>query len=306
MELLLVTGMSGAGKTLALQTLEDIGYFCVDNLPPQLLLYLLDEKTEAAMSRQRMAVTVDIRCEALLPGMEALLKGLSKEGTKTNILFLDADDTELQHRYKETRRLHPLVLKGEASDLSEAIRMERDKLSGLRQLADTVLNTSRWNMAQLRQKIADRYAADGDRGFTLEFVAFGFKYGILADADLVFDVRCLPNPYYIQELRALTGEDRAVQDYIFASEEAVCLFEKIRDYLEYSVPLYEKEGKMNLVIGFGCTGGQHRSLAFAVRMRDYFAARYPHVKLSSRDAKENRFELASRLQVPGEIKKHEK
>ena len=297
MELLLVTGMSGAGKTRALQTLEDIGFFCVDNLPPQLMLYLLDTEVEAGMGHEKMAVTVDIRCEELLPGMEALVKGLRGRGIRTQVLFLDAANETLKNRYKETRRLHPLILRREAVELTEALDIEREKLAVLRQLADTVIDTSHLHSSQLREKIVARYADENYQGMTLEFVSFGYKYGILADADLVFDVRCLPNPFYVEELRNLTGADRAVRDYVMSTPEARELFERIRGLLEFSLPLYQKEGKMHLVIAFGCTGGQHRSLAFAGMMKEYFEGLYPQVKLTSRDARENRYELISRTGV---------
>ena len=295
MELLLVTGMSGAGKSRALQTLEDIGYFCVDNLPPHLLLYLLDEETGSAGRHERMAVTVDIRCAGLLNGMESLLRGLREKGVRTQIVFLDASDETLRRRYKETRRLHPLILSGDALDLSEAITSEREKLSRMRQMADIVLDTSRLQYAQLRQKLMERFGAGETGTMVIEFVSCGFKYGILADADLDFDVRCLPNPFYVESLRSLTGSDQPVREYVMSTPEARALFDKIRELLEFSLPMYIREGKMQLTVGFGCTGGQHRSMAFAGLMKEYFSGKYPHVKLSSRDAAENRFELASRL-----------
>lgn len=294
MDLLIVTGMSGAGKTRALQNLEDMGYFCVDNLPPQLILYLLDAELSSAEPHEKTAVTVDIRSETLLAGIDRLTEGLAQKGIRARILFLDASDTVLKNRYKESRRLHPLIQKGDAKDLASALKQEREMLAGLRSFADIVLDTSRLSSGGLRQKLIGIFGKESGALMSIEFVAFGYKYGILADADIVFDVRCLPNPYYVDELRRLTGADEAVRNYVLGSEEGQKLFEKIRDLLEYAVPLYVKEGKSRLVVGLGCTGGQHRSLAFAAALKEHFAGKYPGVTLSARDLEENRLEIYER------------
>jgi len=294
MDLLIVTGMSGAGKTRALQNLEDMGYFCVDNLPPQLILYLLDAELSSAEPHDRTAVTVDIRSESLLAGIDRLTLGLAQKGIRTRILFLDASDSVLKNRYKESRRLHPLIQKGDAKDLGSALKAEREILAGLRSVSDIVLDTSRLSSGGLRQKLIGIFGKESGAVMNIEFVAFGYKYGILADADIVFDVRCLPNPYYVDELRRLTGADEAVREYVLGSEEGRKLFDKIRDLLEYSIPLYMKEGKSRLVVGLGCTGGQHRSLAFAGALKEYFAGKYPGVTLSMRDVEENRLEIYER------------
>ena len=278
----LVTGMSGAGKTLALQTLEDIGYYCVDNLPPQLLLYLLNSELESGIVRDKMAVTIDIRSASFFVNMEEMKKALEEKGITVRILFLNASDEQLRRRYKETRRLHPLILQGSAIELSEALAAERKSLTPLRQHADIVLDTSDYPSYRLRRKL-------------IEFVAFGYKYGILADADIVFDLRCLPNPFYEETLRNLTGNDQAVRDFVLAGEEGKTLYEKTKDYLEYIIPLYVKQGKPRLVVGFGCTGGQHRSLAFAGMLKEYFSEKYSSVRLICRDTEENRYEIVRRL-----------
>ncbi len=294
MELLIVTGMSGAGKTRALQNLEDMGYYCVDNLPPQLILYLLDAELSSSEPHDKTAVTIDIRSEKLLTGMEKIIGGLKEKGIRARILYLDASDTVLKNRYKESRRLHPLIQKGDVKDLPAALKQERDMLSSLRSLSDIVIDTSRLSSGSLRQKLLSIFGKESGTTMMIEFVAFGYKYGILADADIVFDVRCLPNPYYVNELRYLTGEDQAVKDYVLENEEGQTLYRKIRDLLEYSVPLYLKEGKSRLVVGLGCTGGQHRSLAFASALKDYFSEKYPGVSLSKRDMEENRLEIYER------------
>ena len=294
MDLLIVTGMSGAGKTRALQNLEDMGYYCVDNLPPQLILYMLDAELSSGEPQDKTAVTVDIRSEKLLAGIDRLTEGLAQKGIRTRILFLDASDNVLKNRYKESRRLHPLIQKGDAKDLSSALKQEREMLTGLRSSADIVLDTSRLSSGGLRQKLFGIFGKESGAVMSIEFVAFGYKYGILADADIVFDVRCLPNPYYVDELRRLTGADEAVRNYVLGSEEGQELFTRIRDLLEYSIPLYMKEGKSRLVVGLGCTGGQHRSLAFAAALKEYFAGKYPGVTLSTRDVEENRLEIYER------------
>ena len=296
MELLIVTGMSGAGKTQALRTLEDVGYYCVDNLPPQLLLYLLNYEIESGSMKEKMAVTMDIRSEGLLTNMDGIRKGLEEKGIRTRVLFLDASDEQLKNRYKETRRLHPLILKRQALDLTEALQMERNHLLPLRQMADVVLDTSHFQQKELRTRLTAIFAPEDMALMSIEFVAFGFKYGILADADLVFDVRCLPNPFYEPSLRSLTGEDEAVREFVLGSEEGKVLFEKVRDFLDFTIPLYIHEGKPRLVIGFGCTGGQHRSLVFASLLKEHFEKRFKGVRLICRDTEENRYELARRFQ----------
>ena len=294
MDFLIVTGMSGAGKTRALQNLEDMGYYCVDNLPPQLILYFLDAELSAASPHEKTAVTVDIRSEQLFSGIDHLVSGLKQKGIQTRILYLDAADEILKNRYKESRRLHPLIRRGDAKDLDSALQLERGTLSGLRSSADIVLDTSHFSSGELRQKLMEIFGRGNGAMMSIEFVAFGFKYGILADADLVFDVRCLPNPYYVDGLRHLTGEDQAVKDYVLGSDEGREFYRRIAELLDYSIPLYLKEGKSRLVIGVGCTGGQHRSLVFASALAEHFAALYPGVTLSKRDVDENRFEIYER------------
>ena len=294
MELLVVTGMSGAGKTQALRTLEDIGYYCVDNLPPQLLVYLLDYAYTGETKREKTAVTIDIRSELLLSNLESVQKGLKEQGVETRILFLEADDEALRKRYKETRRLHPLILQHSAHSLPEALEQERAHLSELRKRADVLIDTSRLRMKELRSRLVKLFAPVGFEDMSIEFVAFGYKYGILADADLVFDLRPLPNPFYVEELRMLTGEDPAVRAYVMGGEDAKGLLSRIEELLRYSLPLYRKEGRSRLVVGFGCTGGQHRSLAVAGLMQEALEEEYPGISVLSRDKDEHRYEISMR------------
>ena len=294
MELLIVTGMSGAGKTQALRTLEDIGYYCVDNMPPQLFAYLLDHDYAGGMVREKMAVTMDIRSELLLASLEQVAKGLEPQQVETRILFLDADDESLKRRYKETRRLHPLVQQKKAATLPEALNLEREHLEPLKKQADVLIDTSRLRTKELRSRLIKLFAPADFEDTSIEFVAFGFKYGILADADLVFDLRCLPNPFYVEELRPLTGDDPAVRAYVMEGEEAQGLFARIEELLRFSLPLYRKEGKARLVVGFGCTGGQHRSLAVAGLMQEALEKDYPGIRVLSRDKDENKYEISMR------------
>ena len=294
MELLIVTGMSGAGKTQALRTLEDIGYYCVDNLPPQLLAYLLDFDYDSGMNREKTAVTVDIRSQVLLNRADIIRTGLAEKGVATRILFLEAGDEAIRRRYKETRRLHPLVQQGRATTLKEAIASEREQLSGLKAMADVVIDTSQLRTKELRHCLLNLFAPEDMETMSIEFVAFGFKYGILADADLVFDLRCLPNPFYEEKLRLLTGDDPEVRAYILQGEEGRQLLDKLLDLLRFTIPLYQKEGKSRLVVGFGCTGGQHRSLAVAGLLQEALEKEYPGIQLISRDKDENRYEVSRR------------
>lgn len=294
MELLIVTGMSGAGKTQALRTLEDIGYYCVDNMPPQLFVFLLDQDYAGGMVREKMAVTMDIRSEILLASLDSVRKGLEQQQVETRILFLDADDETLKKRYKETRRLHPLVQQKKAQGLEEALAMERAHLDPLRRQADYLLDTSRFPIKELRGRLIKLFAPADFEDMAIEFVAFGYKYGILADADLVFDLRCLPNPFYVEELRLLTGEDEAVRNYVMESREAQGLFDRMEELLRFSIPLYRREGKARLVVGFGCTGGQHRSLAVAGLMQEALEKEFPGIRVLSRDRDENRYEISMR------------
>ena len=294
MELLIVTGMSGAGKTQALRTLEDVGYYCVDNLPPHLLAYLLDSDYDGGIAREKTAVTVDIRSQLLINHVDVIRSGLAEKGVTTRILFLDAGEETIRRRYKETRRLHPLVQQGKAATLEEAIRMEREELAPLKEMADVLLDTSGLQTKDLRHCILKLFAPAELETMSIEFVAFGFKYGILADADLVFDLRCLPNPYYDEKLRLLTGDDQAVRDYVMQGEEGPLMKEKILDLLRFSIPLYRKEGKSRLVVGFGCTGGQHRSLAMAGMLQEALEKEYPGILLICRDKDENRYEVSRR------------
>ncbi len=264
-EFVIITGMSGAGKTVAIQSFEDLGFFCIDNLPPALLLTFLKLMRESGKDMNRIAAVMDMRGGDLFDSLIGALDDMAKENAVTpKILFLEADDETLVRRYKETRRSHPLAPAGLPL---EGIARERLLLSELKGRAQFIYNTSSLKPKELREKIQAEFSAKGNYTFTLNIMSFGYKHGMPIDADLVFDVRFLPNPYYIEELRPKTGLESDVSDYVLKWPETKLLNEKLTDLLVYMIPQYKREGKRQLVIAFGCTGGQHRS----VTLTEYFA-----------------------------------
>ena len=262
MKLVIVTGMSGAGKTVALKMMEDMGYYCVDNLP----ISLIEKFAELALGSNQglsnqVALGIDIRSGQELPLLDKILERWRTDGIPFEILFLDASDEVLLKRYKETRRNHPLAGAGR---IDEGIKKERECLAFLKKQANVILDTSMLLTKELRQELEKIYMEDGtyDNLF-VTVMSFGFKYGIPADADLVFDVRFLPNPYYVENLRPKTGEEKEIQDYVKQGGTADIFLGKFYDMLDFLIPNYVLEGKNQLVIGIGCTGGKHRSVTIA-------------------------------------------
>lgn len=295
MNVLIVTGLSGAGKTRALQILEDMGYYCMDNISPRILLQVIHGEMQEEGFAKRLAVTMDIRSYGVPDGFDQIVRELKMSSASVRVLFLDCAEEILLKRYKETRRLHPLMSVDRSLSLPEAIHREIRQMEVLKDKADFVVDTSELSTSRLREKLTDLFSGPELAGMRIEFVAFGYKYGILADADLVFDVRCVTNPYYVKGLREKTGEDKEVRDFVMGHEEAKELFARMVSYLEYAIPLYEKEGKAQLVVGLGCTGGQHRSVTFASLLRDHFAEKYPNVRLGKRDMAQNRAVILGEL-----------
>lgn len=295
MNVLIVTGLSGAGKTRALQILEDIGYYCMDNISPGIFLQLVHGEMQEEGFLKKLAVTMDIRSYGVPEGFAQIITEMKRCGVSFRVLFLCCGEEVLLKRYKESRRLHPLMNGGCCTGLMEAIRHESRQMDVIKGNADFVIDTTGLSTSKLRQKLEGIFAGPDKQGMCIVFVAFGYKYGILADADLVFDVRCIENPYYVKGLREKTGEDKEVRDFVVSHPEAKELFARMVNYLEYAVPLYEKEGKAQLVVGLGCTGGQHRSVTFASLLRDYFAAEYPNVKLEMRDMDRNQSVILGEL-----------
>ncbi|MGT2828856.1 RNase adapter RapZ [Streptococcus hillyeri] len=262
--LVIVTGMSGAGKTVAIQSFEDLGYFTIDNMPPALLPKFL-ELVMHTEDNDKVALVIDMRSRSFFLEISGILDNLENaEDLDFKILFLDATDGELVSRYKETRRSHPLAADGRVLD---GIKLERELLSPLKSMSQNVVDTSELTPRQLRQTISEQFSSqDSQVGFRIEVVSFGFKYGLPLDADLVFDVRFLPNPHYVPELREKTGLDKAVYDYVMSFDESNGFYEKWLHLMTSILPGYQKEGKSVLTIAVGCTGGQHRSTAFAHRL----------------------------------------
>ena len=258
MRFVIVSGMSGAGKSTALHMLEDMGFFCVDNLPVALLPNFGQIAFDRKVDVNQVAVTVDIRSGDALKGLSEQLEVLKELGIRYEILFLDADNATLVMRYKETRRTHPLAGEGRVEN---GILQERERISFIKKQADYIIDTSSLLTRELKQELEKIYVKEENYGnFIVTFLSFGFKYGIPADTDLVFDVRFLPNPYYDPDLRALTGNDLEVQEYVLGCKEAHIFLDKLEDMLKFLIPLYMDEGKYHLIVGIGCTGGKHPSL----------------------------------------------
>ena len=262
MRFVIVTGMSGAGKSTALKMLEDMEYFCVDNLPVPLIEKFIQLIRDGGPGEiERVAVGIDVRSGKSLDELESVLENIKYPGTKVEILFLDADDRALVKRYKETRRSHPLAGSGR---VDEGIRRERERLKDLKQYADYILDTSKLLTRELKEELEKIFVDNRNfKNLMVTVLSFGFKYGIPQDADLVFDVRFLPNPYYIEQLRPLSGNEQAVRDYVMGFDLAHEFSDKLEDMIRFLIPNYIAEGKTQLVIGVGCTGGKHRSVTLA-------------------------------------------
>lgn len=253
--------MSGAGKTFALHALEDMGYFCVDNLPPRLLRTLVDLCSQSRQPISKVALVADIRGGEFFRDLTDAIKRLRADGYKVSVFFLEASDEVLVHRYKETRRRHPLS--DEERDLLQAIQAEREQLAEIRAIAEEVIDTSWLTPQQLRDEILRRLQLGDGTTMLVKVVSFGFKYGVPVDADLVFDVRFLPNPNYDPKLRPLTGSSEPVKKFVLEQAETKEFLSRLKALLEFSLPLYRREGKSYLTIAVGCTGGRHRSVALA-------------------------------------------
>ena len=284
MEFVIISGMSGAGKTSALHVLEDIGYYCVDNIPSSLLQTLYNLcRSSSDEGMKRVAVVVDVRGNENYKQMAAEIEEFKNENAGAKLLFLDAKSDVLILRYKETRRKHPLADKISEGSVSEAVEREVTLLSSVKKLADFMVDTTKMSNKQLRERVMSMFMEDTSQGITLTFMSFGFKYGIPLEADTIFDVRCLPNPFYIPELKPLTGMNKEVFDYVTESEDTLGFVNHSLGLLDYAVPLYLKEGKSELVVGIGCTGGKHRSVTVARIFEAHFHALGYRIVIQHRD-----------------------
>jgi UPF0042 nucleotide-binding protein len=261
MRFVIVTGMSGGGKRTALKMLEDAGFYCVDNLPVSLIEKFVELISLPNSEITKVALGIDVRADQAFEQTTSILKGLKEKGSHFEILFMDADDDALIKRYKETRRIHPLAVEGRVED---GVKKERQVLEAIKKSSDYVIDTSNLLTRELKEEL-DRIFVKNEEynSLMVTVMSFGFKHGIPADADLVFDVRFLPNPFYIDELKTKTGNDKEVQDYVMSFDEAGVFLNKLNDMIQFLIPNYVKEGKYRLVIAIGCTGGKHRSVTLA-------------------------------------------
>lgn len=283
--LIIVTGMSGAGKSQAVKVLEDIGYFCIDNLPPVLIPKFAELCVKGGERVSHVALIADIRGGQFFDAMSQALQELRKQGVSYEIVFMEASDKVLINRYKETRRVHPLALHGR---ISQGIAEERKRLAALREKADFIIDTSSLKTSQLRDILRKRYALNtGRKGLTVTVVSFGFKHGMPIDADIVDDVRFLPNPYYVEEYRHKSGRVPAVRDYVQSFQVTQTFKEKWFDMIDFLLPNYEREGKSQLVIAVGCTGGMHRSVCMAEEMYRHLKETGIDVSIEHRDLAKN-------------------
>lgn len=282
--LIIITGMSGSGKSVALEAIEDTGYFCIDNLPPILIPKVVElmESTEGKMNK--VALGIDLRGKEFFDDLiQKLETVLINEDIMLRIVFLDTDDERLVSRYKETRRSHPL---NEGVSVLEAIKKERVILDDLKGRASVIVDTTDLSEKELRDRIFTLYSGGREQFFAVNVLSFGFKHGVPIDADLMFDVRFLPNPFYIPEYRPLTGLDEEVYDYVMKWQDADTFYDKLYDMIKYLIPQYIKEGKSQLTIAIGCTGGQHRSVALSRRLAKDLADKFTFsVNTTHRDAR---------------------
>ncbi|MCY9664932.1 RNase adapter RapZ [Paenibacillus alginolyticus] len=286
-KLVIITGMSGAGKTIAVQSLEDLGFFCVDNLPP-VLIPKFAELIEQSMGKiGKVALVIDLRGREFFTALQESLRYIQENYTLSyEILFLDATDATLVQRYKESRRRHPLAPDGAPL---EGIGLERKLLEELKGLATQVIDTSTLKPVQLKERIISRFTNLETNRISINVISFGFKYGVPIDADLIFDVRFLPNPHYVEQLRPQTGQDPDVYDYVMKWTETQEFLNKLLDMLHFLMPQYKKEGKSQVVVGIGCTGGKHRSVAITEYLGKVMGnSETETVRLSHRDAERDR------------------
>lgn len=277
----IITGLSGSGKSTALRALEDIGFFCVDNLPVILLPKFISMTLQSSPEIKQVAMVMDLREKNFVKRYQLVFEKLKEKGYKIEILFLEASEESLVRRYSVTRRNHPLSAMG---SIMEGIHMEVEKLSSLRQMADKIIDTTTINVHQLKDTVQRQFLpSSSQQRMIVSVLSFGYRYGIPADADLVIDVRFLPNPYYIEDLKNYDGHHQAIENYVLGNAESKEFLRKSFDMMRFLIPLYEKEGKARLNIAFGCTGGKHRSVVMANQFSSHFHELKYIVHTSHRD-----------------------
>ncbi|MGP8154073.1 MAG: RNase adapter RapZ [Smithella sp.] len=285
MRVVIISGLSGSGKSTALRALEDIGFFCVDNLPVILLPKFLSITAVSSPEIKQVALVMDLRERSFLDKYKRIFAGLKEKGYKIEILFLESGDESLLRRFNETRRIHPLSERGM---IMEGILLEREKLSSLKKMADKIVDTTLINVHQLKDVVQRHFSPSSiNKKMVINVTSFGYRYGLPADADLVFDVRFLPNPYFVENLKNYDGNNIDVRNYVLQNNESREFLEKTLDLMNLLIPLYEKEGKMRLNIAMGCTGGKHRSVVIANKISSHFSSMKYIVNLNHRDINKN-------------------
>lgn len=275
-----ITGLSGSGKSNAIKCFEDLGFFCVDNLPTALLPKFTELCAQSGSEISRVAIGIDVRERGFFKSFLDVLDEIKKENYNIEILFLEASDEALIRRFSETRRPHPIIKDGSVID---GIRLEREMLSELRKRADKIIDTTNYNVHQLKEVLNKYYLESENKKLTISFISFGYKYGIPYDVDLIFDVRFMQNPNFVKELKLLKGSDKKIIEYILKFKETKAFLEKLSDFLKFLIPMYEKEGKSYLTIGIGCTGGRHRSVAISEILKGYLKNEGYSINIRHRD-----------------------
>lgn len=281
LRVVIITGLSGSGKSTALRALEDIGFFCVDNLPVILLPKFLSITINSSPEIKRVALVMDLRERSFLDKYHRIFETLKKQGYKIEILFLESSDESLLHRFSETRRTHPLSQRGM---IMEGILLEREKLSSLKKMADKIIDTTSTNVHQLKDTVQRHFSPSSrNKKMVINVTSFGYRYGLPVEADLVFDVRFLPNPYFVENLKSYDGNHEDVKKYVLKNKEGKQFLDKTLDLMNLLIPLYEKEGKVRLNIAMGCTGGRHRSVVMANAIASFFLSMKYVVNINHRD-----------------------
>jgi RNase adapter protein RapZ len=281
MRIVIITGLSGSGKSTAVRALEDEGFFCLDNLPVSLVATFIDLVEHSRQDIMDVALVMDIRSRDFIKGYDQVFQSMSDAGHSVKVFYFDATDEVLIRRFSETRRRHPAL---EGASVPEGIRFERDQLAGLRRIATAIIDTSEMNVHRLREVVISSIKG-GEAALEMQvnLQSFGFRYGLPLESDLVMDVRFLPNPYFVPELREFSGLDQGVRDFVLGQQETVVFLERFRDMLEFLLPGYRREGKSYLSVSIGCTGGRHRSVAIAEELHQYFKQRNVNIKITHRD-----------------------